>query len=410
MKQGHISQYFRKIVAKRLSAVESNISKSNQHEFNGTKELKQVFGDENGSRRKFPTHFVWIGEENETLSSDGFVTWYDARLNHATRSEFRLYFPTTEVSSHASEGDLMILAQKTDRSILILVVAAGSTIENQLIWLFGLDIGQGLLFIAQEINDSSDKEIDFVVRFILEEIGIEVGEPEYARLDSLVEPFNCVFPSTSDFSLFARNTLKDVCPVEEPDKTLMRWMDQEEKLFRRLERQIVTKRISEGFVRKDSTDVDGFISFSLSVQNRRKSRAGYALEHHLSEIFKSHGVLYTRQGRTENKAKPDFIFPGIAEYHTPEFSSALLTMMGVKTSLKDRWRQVVTEADRINNKHLLTLEPGISENQTTEMQSHNLQLVIPKSIHATFSDNQQKWLIDLKEFIDLVREKQESVM
>ena len=88
---------------------------------------------------------------------------------------------------------------------------------------------------------------------------------------------------------------------------------------------------------------------------------------------------------TENKAKPDFIFPGSNEYHDPDYNSGLLTMLGVKSSCKDRWRQVLVEADRIENKHLLTLEAGISKNQTDEMEVKNLQLVIPKRLHNSYS-------------------------
>lgn len=157
--------------------------------------------------KKFPTQFVWIGNENEILSSDGFLTWYDARLNHPSHSEFRFYFPTTEVSSIACEGDLLIIAQKTDGSIFITIVAADSTIENQLIWLFGLNLGQGDLFVSQEIDENSDKEFDFIVCLVLEEIGIEVEEPESARLDELIKPFNYSFLTTLEFSLFARNIL-----------------------------------------------------------------------------------------------------------------------------------------------------------------------------------------------------------
>lgn len=52
------------------------------------------------------------------------------------------------------------------------------------------------------------------------------------------------------------------------------------------------------------------------------------------------------------------------------FSIIACTMLGVKSTCKDRWRQVLSEAKRIDNKHLATLEPGISENQTAEMQAH----------------------------------------
>ena len=110
----------------------------------------------------------------------------------------------------------------------------------------------------------------------------------------------------------------------------------------------------------EGADVDGFLSFSLSVQNRRKSRAGQALENHLEELFTAHGIRFARGVVTENCNTPDFLFPGALEYQNPTFPTAMLTMLGAKSTLKDRWRQVLSEAARIEDKHLLTLEPGIS--------------------------------------------------
>ncbi len=81
-------------------------------------------------------------------------------------------------------------------------------------------------------------------------------------------------------------------------------------------------------------------------------------------------------------------------------------MLGAKSTLKDRWRQVLSEAKRIDNKHLLTLEPGISENQTEEMQAKRLQLVVPRRLHGTYRLTQQAWLMDVAGFLSIVRERQ----
>ena len=67
---------------------------------------------------------------------------------------------------------------------------------------------------------------------------------------------------------------------------------------------------------------------------------------------------------------------------------------------------MLAEADRIPEKHLATLEPGISDNQTNEMSSRGLTLVLPRMIHETFSDRQRQDLMTIRDFIDFVREKQ----
>jgi hypothetical protein len=189
------------------------------------------------------------------------------------------------------------------------------------------------------------------------------------------------------------------------DAALMAWMEREEILFRTLEKHIIGERLLHGF----DGDIDGFIFFSLSVQNRRKSRAGLALENHLEILFQECGVRYTRTPITENKSKPDFIFPGQAEYHDPAFNAMNLTMLGVKSTCKDRWRQVLAEADRIERKHLLTLEAAISKNQTDEMESKLLQLVLPADLHQSYLPGQQSWLMDISEFTALVLSRQQSL-
>ena len=74
-------------------------------------------------------------------------------------------------------------------------------------------------------------------------------------------------------------------------------------------------------------------------------------------------------------------------------------MLGVKTTAKDRWRQILAEANKIDLKHLITLEPAISEHQTEEMKEQNVQLVIPQGIMHTYNESQQNDIINLKEFI-----------
>lgn len=403
MKKGFLSEYFDGVVAKRLSGVESNPDQSHQHEFNGVNPLKKLLGEERLS--DCPTRFIWLGEENEGLSEDSTVTWYDSRENHPSRSEFRLYFRSNPVMELAGTDDLLIVAKRPSGDLMVIIVSAGSTIENQLLWLFGVPVQIGIGFEYREFDDK-DIEVDFAARYILDELGIEIEEPEADRLDTLLEQFNGVFPKTAVFSAFAREAIPEVKPQDDVDAALLAWIDQEEKLFRRLERHIVSDRLKTGFSNSDGEDVDGFISFSLSVQNRRKSRAGHAFEHHLEAVFKAYSITYERQAVTENKSKPDFLFPGMKAYHDPNFPSSMLTMLGVKSTCKDRWRQVLSEAARIPEKHLITLEPGISENQTNEMAANRLQLVLPRGLHVTYREQQRNWLMDLEGFISLVKEKE----
>lgn len=393
------------MVAKRLSVVEAHPEISNQHEFNGVMALKQLLGLEKLSN--IPTRFVWFGDENEGVSNDSTVTWYDARERNPERTEYRLYFRSNPVMEHASAGDLLVVAKRASGDIVIVVVEQGSTQESRIAWLFGLSAGElGTSFTYSDLVKGDDQKIGFAAKFVLQSLGIEIEELETETLDALLEPFEGVFPTTAEFSRFARNTLPQASPVADPDSALLAWMEHEEKLFRRMEHHEVAPRLRGGFWSGEDVDVEGFIRLSLSVHNRRKARAGYALEHHLEEIFKSFGLRYDRHAVTEHSSRPDFLFPGAAEYHNQEFPAAGLAMLGVKVTCKDRWRQILSEAKRVPDKHLLTLEPGISETQTAEMQANRVQLVVPAELHGTYTSAQRVWIMNVYDFIDHVSQQQ----
>ena len=96
MKPGYLSQFFSGVAIKKLSAVEADTARSHQHEFNGDAGLKRVFGPQ---KMTFRARFIYIGDnDSDPVVADGDLTWYDAREAHPTRSEFRMYFPTTAVS------------------------------------------------------------------------------------------------------------------------------------------------------------------------------------------------------------------------------------------------------------------------------------------------------------------------
>lgn len=131
---------------------------------------------------------------------------------------------------------------------------------------------------------------------------------------------------------------------------------------------------------------------------------GQSLEHHLEAVFRAYEIAYVRGAVTENNQRPDFLFPSEEAYRAaPEVGYACLTMLGAKSSCKDRWRQVLAEATKIPRKHLLTLEPGISEPQTSQMANSDLQLVVPQSIQETYTNNQRAWLWNVNDFIQDVR-------
>ena len=407
MEAGYLNQYFRAVALKRLSAVEANALVSNQHEYNGVSLLKNMFG-ESEPKKIIPAHFLYVTDEDDAIEDNGELTWYDARYNHPTRTEWRLYYPTNDVTVAAETGDSLFICMKSDGSVLEIIARKDTVIENQLFWLFGVrPEDDSNRFVAKtDMREQPSDKVRFTARMVLYTIGIQTLEDNEDYTDILIDRFGDNFPTTKEFSEFARSTV-ETDPVSDPDGTLLLWYDREEKMFMCMERHLIQERLMNGFNTDTGVDVDAFIRFSLSVNNRRKSRAGLSFENHLEALFKAHNIKYSHTPITENKSKPDFIFPSIDLYRDTGFPEEKLTMLGAKTTAKDRWRQVLEEADRIKRKHLITLEGAISENQTNEMISRKLQLVVPKDIHATYTDKQQTWLYSVENFLEEVKEKQQ---
>jgi hypothetical protein len=401
MKKGFLSEYFEGVGVKRLSRVDADPKSSNQHEIGTTREMRAFLGENH--QESFDTTYIWLGGEQEGFSVEAKATHYDSRKNKSDRSaEWRLYYTTNSVTAMMSEGDTLFLAKRQSGHLMFIVVPAGATLESQLLWLFGFDSQPSLKFTTQSYVGKNDAELDFTARFVLDELGIEFEDPNANSIDTIIERFGLQFPKTSEFSTLARLTVPEVDARNDPDHALMAWLNHEEAMFRRLERRIVSARIQNGFVENNEVDVDGFLSFSLSVQNRRKSRMGYSFENHLSAVFDAWSICYKRGGVTERNNKPDFLFPSIEAYSDLTFPVDGLSMLAAKSVCKERWRQILPEADRINSKHLATLEPAISSAQTEQMQSHNVQLVVPQSIQASYTSKQCKWLWDMQHFIDHV--------
>lgn len=214
------------------------------------------------------------------------------------------------------------------------------------------------------------------------------------------------FPTSEEMSAAARYIQDKVYDHAEyvqtnPDKKLIDWTNMEYKLFRALEYVRYGDVITRGFA-----DVDEFVRVANMVLNRRKSRAGKSLEHHLAAIFGGNKIVYSAQAVTEGNKRPDFIFPSVEAYHDSCFSVKNLVTLAAKTTCKDRWRQVLNEADRLKGepKYLCTLQQGISAAQMDEMQAENVILVVPEPYITTYPKDRRDRIWTLARFVKYVQE------
>lgn len=285
----------------------------------------------------------------------------------------------------------------------------------------------GSLLILCKQNDEYFTAIiltaDEDIESFLEHFNLPLKRFNLIEKDSLLSPdemlqgyFNSIlhtyssFPDTTIMSQLARCGYNDAYGIQEkaivanPDKILMNWLSTESSLFYQFEEMLYRPIYSKPF-----NSCQELVQISNEILNRRKSRAGKSLEHHLASVFTSAELQFEEQVITENNKKPDFIFPGSEAYHNLLFPAEELVFLGAKTTCKDRWRQVLNEADRIDIKYLFTLQPGISTNQLKEMKSENLLLVVPKENRDAFDPNYRNRILSLKEFVDMVKVKQEHL-
>lgn len=323
---------------------------------------------------------------------DDFVTESCMKYyGRGTRNEYRITrfgrdFPFL---NDDNVGDLLIIAKQTDTEYAGYVFHSDEDIDD---------------FFAF-FNLSPEKTNQLI------DISGKIASDERLRqmLADFVESSGG-FPDTRSMSLWARlcfnkaNSINENELPETPDCLLMSWIDTEYNLFKMLE-----EKFYKDLIYKHFDNIEDFIQTANEVLNRRKSRAGKSLEHHLAELFTVNGLVFEEQAITENNKKPDFLFPNAECYHNLLFPAEDLIVLGAKTTCKDRWRQVLTEANRADIKYLFTLQQGISKNQLKEMHDSKLILVVPRQHIHDFPREYQPAIQDLAGFISMVKEKQSSL-
>ena len=342
--------------------------------------------DEPGRKGENKEKTVQIKWQDD-FTSESCMKYYGQR----TRNEYRITrfgrnFPFLQ---DENVGDLLIIAKFTEEDYAGYVLSSDEDIDEFFAY-FNL------------APDETNQLIDI-------DGSVKPDEKIAQLLQSFVAQFNN-FPETRQMAQGARDCYNNAYGIAEnalrnkPDEVLLNWVDTEYRLFKCMEEKVYADVISKPF-----GSIEAFVQTANEVLNRRKSRAGKSLEHHLADIFTHNELVFEEQAITEDNKKPDFLFPNGECYHNMQFPADDLIVLGAKTTCKDRWRQVLTEADRVDVKYLFTLQQGISKNQLKEMHDSRLTLVVPHKYIASFPQEYQSEISDLKRFISLVRQKQEHL-
>jgi len=343
---------------------------------------KLLFGEE-CKRGENKEKWVKIKWQNDFETSSRFIYY-----GKETRNEYRItrFGNNFEFIQDKYVGSLLIITEQEDDYYQAYVLESDEDIETFFSY-FNLSAEKtNQLIDTDQIQNTDDKL--------------------KAAIDSLVKDLHD-FPQTKEMGLMAQNIYNSINNISEsyiqtnPDSILFKWRDVESSLFYALEDKLYKNIYSKPF-----SNCNELMGFANSILNRRKSRAGKSLEHHLSTIFTANKLVFEEQAVTENNKKPDFLFPNSDCYHNFAFSANDLTVLGAKTTCKDRWRQIISEADRVNIKYLCTLQPAISRAQLKEMADSNVILVVPQSLISSYPIEYQDAIYNISRFISMVTEKQ----
>ena len=346
---------------------------------------KLLFGEEckKGVNREKWVKIKW---QNDFETDSRFIYYGQGTRNEYRITRFGHYF---EFLTDKYVGSLLVIAEQTEDYYQAFVLESDDEIETFLSC-FSLSTEQTNQLIDVSHLQSEDDKLDSAIAETIKSLSDFPQTSEMGRMAQLI--FNDIHHITDE----------DIC--NSPDTILYDWRNVESKLFFKLEDKIYSNVYTKPFA-----SCNELMGFANSVLNRRKSRAGKSLEHHLSAIFTANKLVFEEQAVTENNKRPDFLFPNGECYHNFEFPADDLTVLGAKTTCKDRWRQVINEADRVDIKYLCTLQPAISRAQLKEMSDNRVHLVVPHAIIESYPKEFQADICDIRSFISLVRAKQERM-
>ncbi|QCV55273.1 type II restriction endonuclease [Thermoactinomyces vulgaris] len=339
------------------------------------KKAAPLFFDKEGRKGENKDRLINIFLEGDYPPIQARVIWY----GRETRKEYRItrFWAHSPFDRAEELGNLFIMVRASEDDYYVFILKKEEDIETFLNT-FSISLTQNNAVFGVDENEETQLE---------------------KKINSFASLFT-EFPPTIEVALKSREFYRE--RRDDPDKTLIKWVEIEYKIFNALEKVIYKKELTTPFY-----DIDQLISFANTLLNRRKSRAGKSLEHHIDYILRQYKIPFDHPGKTEGNKRPDFIFPSNDAYANIMFDEKKLTFLGAKTTCKDRWRQILNEADRIPVKHLLTLQQGISKNQLEEMKAEKVQLVVPKYLHGNYPIEYRSYLIDFKTFIEQMREKYE---
>ena len=121
--------------------------------------------------------------------------------------------------------------------------------------------------------------------------------------------------------------------------------------------------------------------FFLGLTQGRRPRAGKAFELLIRELFVR--LQYPFSSQPIINGQPDFILPSVEHFKRNPPDAIIFT---VKRTLRERWRQIVTEGTRGLGFFLATIDEQISDRDLEAMLQSRIHIVVPTRIKTVRAD------------------------
>jgi hypothetical protein len=146
--------------------------------------------------------------------------------------------------------------------------------------------------------------------------------------------------------------------------------------------------------------------YMLSAGQQRKARAGVSFEHHIEQMLSDGKVPFGKQVVIQARKRPDFILPSFKHLRTPPTGAARGLILSVKTTLRERWKQVEREMHG-SELFLGTVDENIAANAIEEMASMGINLVVPEVLKKSKETeyDRHRNVLSFKTFFDTVVNK-----
>ena len=416
---GRLQNQLLGVGAKRISATEAfKAGVSNGHELSAGRPVVEMLGSARGD---LPCDYVYLGDDlevGEYLATTSHITLYDAREKQPHRSpEWRLYYPAGCTPMESMEpGDYCWIARRRTGEVLVVVGQAGTSASRQLDRLFGTRLRTTSDSVPQRakpfdlfnLDEARDESLDLSDADLLLALGITVATKSSDRLEDMVRRFggNFPLPPTAAFSAYAREVCAIGNPLEDPDGALAEWVAMTNDLYVTYERHVIGPLLDEELANREHIDVDAFFRLATRFKNARFSRAGTAFETHIAALLKLADVSFDQPPRLPDGSKPDFLFPSMAAYNNPAVPDDRLTFLAAKTTTKERWRQVVTEASRLEERYLITMDRQLNGEVLNAMAHNHVVPVIAAPLQVEYGPTLSTQMTTVGAFIALLRQRQ----